>query len=153
MCWMLEGPNPALCVAEAPTRTCTVPFALLSVHEDFVSLTLITSVPVGGFELKLTQVLLQPVTLSQKSAAVRRHSEKAFFATTAPMRRMAGPRSQHYRGRPQVASRWRHRHSAWAPPSTLTGTAFSEKQWNMHFLRVDCLPVSAKKIEGWTITA
>src|SRR6266849_8662643 len=23
----------------------------------------------------------------------------------------------------------------------------------MHFLRVDCLPVSAKKIEGWTITA
>src|SRR5712692_490492 len=98
---MLNGPEPVLDMGEEPRCRRTAPLALLSVHVGFASLTLMTSVPVGGFELKLTQVLLQPVAVSQKSsAAVRRARGKAFIAAPPATRMMcmAEPHLRHYRG-------------------------------------------------------
>ena len=70
MCWMLEDPEQALHIGgEALTCMRTVPLAWLNVQLGLESLTLISSLPVGGFEVKLTQVLLQPAAAIHRSSA------------------------------------------------------------------------------------
>src|SRR6266849_8529298 len=95
MCVIRLGAEQELHVDTVCVSTRTVPFAAVSMQVGWGSPALMLTVPVGGFDVKLKHVLLQPVSeIPNKGSASRSnfqmcpHHARLFFASGCAMRHL-----------------------------------------------------------------
>src|SRR6266849_7262840 len=94
MCWIRPDSEQELHIGTVCTVKRTAPL-VVSVHVGLGSLALMPIVPVGGLEVKVKHVLLQPVSQTANSSAARnarfqqlRESDRVFSAKVSPIRHL-----------------------------------------------------------------